>query len=112
MIFSPTFGEYAAASLMTGASVHDIAAEEDRSFQWDLDSALEDIQAHRPRMVFLCNPNNPTGVHLERSTVGRIAGAVPDGGLLVLDEAYAPLSSEPGTRYICSSLGVLCCFTR
>jgi histidinol-phosphate aminotransferase len=57
----------------------------------DLAFPLEDVLAAiRPvtRLVFLCSPNNPTGLCLARETVGRIAEALPAGALLFLDEAY------------------------
>ena len=43
-------------------------------------------------MVFLCNPNNPTGAYLERDAVEQLNTAVGESGLLVLDNAYAELS--------------------
>ena len=50
------------------------------------------IKRIRPGIVFLCNPNNPTGVHLDRSAVQRILEAVATDSLLVLDDSFAPLS--------------------
>lgn len=57
--------------------------------------ALERIAALRPSVVFLCNPNNPTGVYLREDEVRSIAEALPGSGLLALDEAYAPFVQEP-----------------
>lgn len=45
-------------------------------------------------LVLLCNPNNPTGLYLDRARVNRIRAAIPPGGLLVLDDAYRPLSDD------------------
>ncbi|MFW6174550.1 MAG: pyridoxal phosphate-dependent aminotransferase, partial [Chloroflexota bacterium] len=59
-----------------------------------LDTAVETIRSLRPALVFLCNPNNPTGVLLGPEELERIADATGDG-LLVLDEAYIPLSDSP-----------------
>ena len=93
-IFTPTFGEYEAACNAAGAAVHGVTAAEASAFRWDLDTALKAIRAQRPRLVFLCNPNNPTGVYLDQTTVCSIARAVDDDSLLVLDEAYVPLTDE------------------
>jgi len=41
------------------------------------------------RMVFLANPNNPTGTYLSSDAVKRLRAALPDDVLLVLDAAYA-----------------------
>ncbi|MCH8985720.1 MAG: alanine racemase, partial [Acidobacteria bacterium] len=68
-----------------GATVHGFTADEAGAFRWDLDAALEAIRAQRPRLVFLCNPNNPTGVYEDQATVCRMALDVHDDSLLVLD---------------------------
>ena len=93
-IFAPTFGEYEAACLLTGATVQDFVAHEADSFHWDLDAAVAEISAQRPRLVFLCNPNNPTGVYLDAADVDSIARAAQGSGLLVLDQAYIPFTLE------------------
>ena len=93
-IFTPTFGEYEAACNTAGATVHGFIADEACTFRWNLDAALGAIHVQRPRLVFLCNPNNPTGVYLDKTTVDSIARAVNDDALLVLDEAYVPFTDE------------------
>ena len=93
-IFTPTFGEYEAACNAAGATIHTFMADEAGAFQWEIDAALDAIRAQRPRLVFLCNPNNPTGVYLDQTTVCSVASAVPDDALLVLDEAYVPFVEE------------------
>ncbi len=46
-------------------------------------------------MIYLCNPNNPTGVPVARSEVVYILENKPKGCVLMLDEAYIHLSDEP-----------------
>ncbi len=53
----------------------------------DLDAMLAAITA-RTRLVFVCNPNNPTGAALRRTELVRFLDAVPPEVLVVLDEAY------------------------
>lgn len=43
----------------------------------------------RTRLVFIANPNNPTGTMITRDEVTRLADSLPAGALLVLDGAYA-----------------------
>ena len=54
----------------------------------DVDAILERV-TERTRMVFLANPNNPTGTHLPFSEVKRLHAGLPRDVLLVLDAAYA-----------------------
>ena len=87
--FTPTYGEYSGASRLAGAQVLDLTASGSPPFGWNLQDAARLIDQERPSLVFLCNPNNPTGVYLGDEDVQFLAKAVTaTGGLLVLDEAY------------------------
>ena len=92
LIFAPTFGEYAAACRIQGVTPVTVLPPSpeiaERPFHWDLAGALESIAILRPSLVFLCNPNNPTGVYLRQEEVQSIAEALQGIGLLALDEAY------------------------
>ena len=90
IIFTPTFGEYEAACRAQDAQVTSIAADESAAFGWDIPAAAALISKQRPAVVFLCNPNNPSGRYMAQDDVRRIAAAVSADGLLLLDEAYLP----------------------
>ena len=53
----------------------------------DLDAMLDAI-TDRTRLVFLCNPNNPTGTIYTRDDFAKFMNEVPDDVLVVVDEAY------------------------
>ena len=54
------------------------------------------MSVRRPKLAFLCNPNNPTGVYLEAEEVASLANnAFQAGTLLVLDEAYVNFVDSP-----------------
>lgn len=90
IIFTPTFGEYAAACAIQRAQIIDVAAEQAAAFNWDIPAAAALIAERQPSVAFLCNPNNPSGRYLSAAAVRRIADALPSDGLLLLDEAYLP----------------------
>ena len=90
VIFAPTFGEFEASCSMQDAKVISIAALEHSGFAWGIADAARIIGEQSPSLVFLCNPNNPTGCYLSEEDVRRIACALPDHSLLLLDEAYLP----------------------
>jgi len=88
----PSFASYVSAAGVHGADAIRVALREDRSF--DLDAVLEACSRPAPgggrvRLVFLANPNNPTGTLLERAELRAFLDALPAGILCVLDEAYA-----------------------
>jgi histidinol-phosphate aminotransferase len=53
----------------------------------DLD-AMADAVTERTRLIFVCSPNNPTGVAIPRGPLERFLDRVPEDVLVVLDEAY------------------------
>ncbi|PLK27867.1 histidinol-phosphate transaminase [Novosphingobium sp. TH158] len=78
-------------------SVYDIAARRcgatpveapDADFGTDVDALLA-LVSERTRVVFLANPNNPTGSYLPRAELARLHAGLPQDVLLVVDQAYA-----------------------
>jgi histidinol-phosphate aminotransferase len=93
LVVGPTYGEYAVVGEMMQAQVETFAARQEDGFRpaaGALGGMLRDV---RPRLTFLCNPNNPTGVYLDRSAVESLIVANPDG-LLLLDEAYVAFVAD------------------
>ncbi|MEU6885000.1 histidinol-phosphate transaminase [Streptomyces viridosporus] len=60
----------------------------------DLDAMAAAI-TDRTRLVFVCNPNNPTGTVVRRAELERFLDRVPDDVLVVLDEAYREFIRDP-----------------
>lgn len=95
LVLEPTFSEYAAAASAAGMEViRRVARRRESGFRLDLTS-LRDLEG--VSVVFLCNPNNPTGDSLDRREVLDVADRVREGGaVLVLDEAFADFVPELG----------------
>jgi histidinol-phosphate aminotransferase len=93
-IVGPTFGEYRAAAGLMEADVTEYRAPAADDFQPDGAAIEALIGRQQPRLTFLCNPNNPTGVYLAREAVEALAAACGEG-LLVVDEAYRAFVAEP-----------------
>jgi histidinol-phosphate aminotransferase len=79
-----SFIVYAMAVHATGAELIEAPMREDG---FDLDAILAAIN-ERTRLVFLANPNNPTGTMLEAAAVEKFVAALPGHVVVVLDEAY------------------------
>ncbi|CAA9253619.1 MAG: Biosynthetic Aromatic amino acid aminotransferase beta [uncultured Blastococcus sp.] len=58
-------------------------------------TGLADAIDDTTRMVFVCNPNNPTGTAVRRAELERFLDAVPAQTLVVLDEAYREFVTDP-----------------
>lgn len=89
LIPQPTFGEYEMACLISGARVVKVAMREEEGFALNIGELVGLIQRRRPKAVFLCNPNNPTGGYLGQEEVVRVVEAC-DETLVVVDEAFIP----------------------
>ncbi len=61
----------------------------------DLDGLLAAVDG-TTRLVFVCNPNNPTGTAVRRRPLEAFLDAVPPETLVVLDEAYREFVTDPG----------------
>ncbi|MCL5998084.1 MAG: histidinol-phosphate aminotransferase family protein [Chloroflexi bacterium] len=87
LIVAPTFGEYAAAASIMGSEIVMYRARAEQNFEVDLEALFSLARETRPRLIFLCNPNNPTGAYLPRDAVEALLRGCPDS-LIVLDEAF------------------------
>ena len=62
-------------------------------FSLDADAAVAAITDHRPDVVFVASPNNPTGQSISLSDLRRLLDAAP--GIVIVDEAYGEFSAQP-----------------
>ena len=89
LVVGPTFGEYAHASRLAGGKVVELRGHERGQFQLDAEALATAIRRARPRLAWLCAPNNPTGVDLPaETTLGLAEACAAVGGMLVVDRAY------------------------
>jgi histidinol-phosphate aminotransferase len=65
-----------------------------KSLAVDLDAMLSAITP-RTRMIFLNNPNNPTGTFITRTAFNQFMSRLPDNIVVVLDEAYIEFAKDP-----------------
>ncbi|ABX03700.1 MAG TPA: histidinol-phosphate aminotransferase family protein [Herpetosiphon sp.] len=92
LLIEPTFGEYAYASSLAGAQLLRYQATSETGFAIDIVACCHLIKQHRPRLVWLCNPNNPTGSYLDAEAIAQLQAACTTvQAYLVLDLAYADL---------------------
>lgn len=87
-----SFEAYPLVAQVAGARQRTVALRADHVH--DLDAMLAAITPDT-RLVFVCNPNNPTGTVVRRTELERFLDAVPDGVLVALDEAYHEFVSDP-----------------
>ncbi|MGW6913169.1 histidinol-phosphate transaminase [Kitasatospora sp. NPDC054939] len=90
--FEPSYSMHALISRGTGTGW--ISGPRNADFTVDLDAARAAIAEHRPDVVFVCSPNNPTGTAVAADTVLALyeAAQAAKPSLVVVDEAYVEFS--------------------
>ena len=85
IICPPTFVLYEIVVNVCGGKCVFVDQKDD--FTYDLPRVLDSI-TDRTRLIFLCNPNNPTGTVIDRDELNDFLAQVPSCVLVVIDEAY------------------------
>ena len=104
LVTAPTFGEYGAALALVGCRVEQYPLGEENGFV--LREDFLDAITPETDMVFLCEPNNPTG----RTTPGPLLRTVLDrcgetGALLIVDECFGGFLTDPAAHTLKGLLG-------
>ncbi len=88
-ICTPTYGMYAISAATCNVGVNTVPLTK----EWQLDPQLTD-KLHDSKMVFICNPNNPTGSTLTPAQIEPIVAKLEQQCLVVVDEAYIEFSPQ------------------
>lgn len=80
----PTFLEYEILSSVNGRKIVKVPL---RYFKYDLEAVRKKID-RKTKIVFIANPNNPTGTYVTRCELEEFLSGLPSGVIVVLDEAY------------------------
>jgi histidinol-phosphate/aromatic aminotransferase/cobyric acid decarboxylase-like protein len=90
-VLEPTFSEARNAANRHALRVTDSWASAAEGFVWNWVQVAKDVQALRPRLLYLCHPNNPTGLPTGRAAISELARANPHTWVM-LDESFLSLS--------------------
>jgi threonine-phosphate decarboxylase len=85
LVPGPGFSEYEYAVRLTPTDCR-VMYLQPPAYAWDLPALQEEVA--RGGLIFLCNPNNPTGTLLSQSALAAVLEALPAQSLLVMDEAF------------------------
>ncbi len=87
----PSFSEYKSAAIISGAEVIAVPLTED--LRHDLPAMAQAINS-KTKLVFLCNPNNPTGTMVNREEIDQFMQQMPEQVIVIMDEAYYEYVTE------------------
>ncbi len=85
VLTTPTYGLYATTCAGAGAEIVEVPS---RDLRHDVDALAAAARETSARLVWLCDPNNPTGALVERDEWERLLDGLPERCAVVVDEAY------------------------
>lgn len=91
LILGPTFSEYERVSRLAGCHVQVVQSQAQAQFVVNEADVASALTLHKPKMVWLCNPNNPTGKSIAVPPALRRIDEHPET-LFVVDESYIEFS--------------------
>ena len=89
--FRPCFGIYTTQAALCGVELRQADVNPDFSFPWD---RLLELVDDKTSLVFVTTPDNPSGHTASAAELERLARALPEGCLLVVDEAYMDFTDD------------------
>ena len=105
LLTAPTFSEYEEALKQTGTELLFYRMEADLEVRKDI---LEQME-QRPHVMFLCNPNNPTGILTDQELLIQILKKAEHLGIfLVLDECFLDFVKKPENYSLLQDLPLTC----
>lgn len=89
---TPTFGYYTPCAQMQGMAIEAVPYEGDQ-FAFPLERLQQRLRELQPRLLLICNPNNPTGTRLAPEPILQLAASAPNT-LVVVDELYEAFTGD------------------
>jgi threonine-phosphate decarboxylase len=101
LLVEPGFSEYLDAARAFCLDVAFYFLREDRNFVMDSDDFLNSARPESVDVIFICNPNNPTGMMISHDEMVKVVrGCEQSGAFLVVDESFVELSDFPDDSVI------------
>lgn len=97
VLVAPTYDNFRATVESCGATVDFYYLNE--QFQLENDHFYSYLSSHKPKVVYICNPNNPTGTIYSQATIERIIRTFPQI-LFIIDEAYYEFTRNSSQKLV------------
>lgn len=86
----PTWQYYSSLAANIGAKTYlSPLIHNQEAFFFDVDDLIEKANTFSPKIIAICSPNNPTGNRIPLDQLKRLCSQVPEGTMVLLDEAYS-----------------------
>lgn len=95
LIASPAYSQYKNISLLKKSRVLEVKCTPETKFQHSIEEITRSVRQYKPQILWICNPNNPTGSYIPRDAMTLIEkAAIETNTIIVIDEAYVAFTNE------------------
>ena len=95
LIAAPAYSQYKNISRLKKSNIIELKCTPETMFTHSIEEITSTIKIIRPKIFWLCNPNNPTGNYIDKTKMKLIQqSALESGTIVVLDEAYVAFTRE------------------
>ena len=95
----PSFDMYRISSVIGNAEVLEYELDPENGYRYDAKRIADHISLKKPKIVFICSPNNPTGNQMDNDDIKELISFGKDS-LFVIDEAYVEFSDYSFTKEV------------
>ena len=103
---APSFSMYKLNTLIVGGIPVEFELDKNDCYSYDADRIIEMANEYKPKIIFLCTPNNPTGGIIPEKDILKIVDACKES-VVVIDEAYAEFSRETFIPFVAGRENVI-----
>ncbi len=108
MVIQPTFNEYERAFKIAGSEIIHFQRDNENKFNLNIKSLISELKKHKPDVLVLCNPNNPTGSFIEIEEFYTVLDSLKDiGAYLFLDESFIDFTHHKSYYHLINDYSVL-----
>jgi len=95
LIAGPAYSQYRKISELRKSHIEEIRSLPEEDFLPSVERIMDNIRNIRPKLFWICNPNNPTGTYLAADDLRKIeAAAIEAGTIMIIDEAYVAFTRD------------------
>ncbi|PSU19318.1 aminotransferase [Photobacterium phosphoreum] len=110
LLISPTYDNFRAVAESLGVKTEHFRLNKDEGYSFNIKALMDNISTVKPKALYLCNPNNPTGNSYSKEEIILLSETFSDV-LFIVDEAYFEFNGVTVADLVNSFSNILICRT-
>ncbi len=97
MTFEPSFSMYPIYCKLS--NLKNLTIKSENNYSFSVDNIIKRYEENKPKVIIICNPNNPTGSYLKKKEINKILDKTKQS-IVIIDEAYIEFGGESAVDLI------------